>query len=176
MLAVRSFGLPAVLVAVAALSGCAEDIAYKGQPASIVSPTDERPQDDPVMLGKLHYTKGDYGTAERYFQTAVEANPRSSEAWLGLAASYDRLRRFDLADRAYEHVVALVGRTAPVLNNMGYHDMLKGDLKEARALLLEAAQDDPSNKVVRGNLHLLKTWKSAPPAGETPLMYDRDAG
>ncbi len=45
--------------------------------------------------------RGNYGIAQRYFKDAVEKAPRDVTAWIGLAASYDRLRRFDLADQAY---------------------------------------------------------------------------
>jgi|RhiMetdeSRZDD1v2_1073273.scaffolds.fasta_scaffold172961_4 Flp pilus assembly protein TadD len=119
----------------------------------------ERPQDQPLQLAKRHYAKGDYGLAERHFRAAVEANPKSSEAWLGLAASYDRLRRFDLAERAYQRVLALEGRNPAVLNNLGYHHMLRGDLNKARAYLNEAARKDPGNPLIQGNLYLLETWK-----------------
>ena len=56
---------------------------------------------DELNLGKKHYRANNFGLAEKHFRLAVEKHPRDAEAWLGLAASYDRLRRFDLADRAY---------------------------------------------------------------------------
>ena len=48
--------------------------------------------------------------AERHFRKAVELHPRDAESWLGLAASYDRLKRFDLADRAYQETIRWSGR------------------------------------------------------------------
>ena len=75
----------------------------------------------------MNFTQGNYGLAERYFRRAVESGPREADAWLGLAASYDRLRRFDLADRAYNQLYGLVGRTPEILNNQGYSMMLRGD-------------------------------------------------
>ena len=59
------------------------------------------PNDD-VSLGKKQYRAGNFGVAETYFRRAAEQHPRDADAWVGLAAAYDRLRRFDLADRAYE--------------------------------------------------------------------------
>ena len=56
---------------------------------------------DDLVLGKRHYRAKNYGLAEQHFRRAVEKAPRDGEAWLGLAASYDRLKRYDLADRAY---------------------------------------------------------------------------
>src|SRR3979490_1808715 len=53
---------------------------------------------DDLTLGKRHYREKNYGLAEQHFRRAAEKLPRDGEAWLGLAASYDRLRRYDLAD------------------------------------------------------------------------------
>src|SRR6267154_2341041 len=72
--------------------------------------TPSNPNDD-LSLAKMNFRQGNYGLAEHYFQRAVELGPREAEAWLGLAASYDRLRRFDLADRAYGQLFQLTGRT-----------------------------------------------------------------
>ena len=93
--------------------------------------------------------------AERYFRRAVELHPRDAEAWLGLAASYDRLRRFDLADRAYAEATRLVGPTVEILNNQGYSYMLRGDYARARATLAQARRLDPNNRFVQNNLQLL---------------------
>jgi Flp pilus assembly protein TadD len=106
-------------------------------------------------MGKKQYRAGNFGLAERYFRRAVETHPRDAEAWVGLAAAYDRLRRFDLADRAYEQVTAIIGPTAEVLNNRGYSYMLRGDYPRARATLLAAAAKDPKNPYIKNNLELL---------------------
>ena len=121
-------------------------------------PGDERPSDEPLYLAKLQYSNGNYGLAEQFYRRAVEANENSVDAWLGLAASYDRLRRFDLADRAYGRVVSKVGYTPAVLNNLGYHELLKGNLVEARKHLMAAAAQDPDNPHIQYNLQLLRTW------------------
>ena len=75
---------------------------------------------DELSLGKKHFRASDYGLAEKHFRRAVETHPRDAEAWIGLAASYDRLRRFDLADRAYGQAVGIVGPTVEILNNQGF--------------------------------------------------------
>lgn len=146
------------------LSACANNELVQAEMttgAIEIPPSNERPQDEPVAKGKVHYLKGSYGLAERSFRQAVEANPKSAEGWLGLAASYDRLRRFELADRAYKEVLGLQGRTVEVLNNLAYHHMLKGNLKQARLLLDEASLKDPKNPIVAGNYRLLETWKTS---------------
>jgi tetratricopeptide (TPR) repeat protein len=112
------------------------------------------PNDD-LSLGKKQYRAGNYGLAEKYFRHAVELHPRDAEAWLGLAASYDRLRRFDLADRAYAQATGLAGRTPEILNNEGFSYMLRGDYARARTTLMQARRLDPANRYVANNLHLL---------------------
>jgi Flp pilus assembly protein TadD len=74
---------------------------------------------------------------------------------VGLAASYDRINRFDLADRAYSQAIKLVGETVDILNNQGYSYMLRGDLVAARKKFLKAYERDPSNPTVVNNLKLL---------------------
>jgi Flp pilus assembly protein TadD len=112
------------------------------------------PNDD-LSTGKKYYRAANFGMAERYFRRAVELHPRDAEAWLDLAASYDRLRRFDLADRAYGQAISIVGPTAEILNNQGYSYMLRGDTKRARDKLMAAQRKDPANRYVQNNLQLL---------------------
>jgi Flp pilus assembly protein TadD len=113
------------------------------------------PTDD-LSLGKKQYRVENYGMAERYFRHAAEQHPRDAEAWLGLAATYDQLRRFDFADRAYSQAIAIVGPTIEILNNQGYSYMLRGDYVRARQKLDAAQRKDPGNKYVLNNIRLLE--------------------
>lgn len=113
------------------------------------------PADD-IKLGKKHYREQNFGLAERHFRRAVEAVPQNAEAWMGLAASYDKLRRFDLADRAYSQAFAIRGPTAELLNNHGYSFILRGDYKNARIKLAEAKSKDPNSKYIQNNIDLLE--------------------
>ena len=108
-----------------------------------------------LRQGKIHFANGDYGLAEENFRKAVETEPRDTEAWLGLAASYDQLRRFDLADKAYNKAFALGVQKPIVLNNMGYSQLLRGNTAEARRLILKAYEIDPENPYILNNLALL---------------------
>jgi tetratricopeptide (TPR) repeat protein len=115
---------------------------------------------DDLALGKRHYREQNYGLAENHFRTVVEQEnvpaQRKAEAWVGLAASYDRLKRFDLADRAYEAAIRILGPTPEILNNQGFSYMLRGDYRRARAKLTQAAELDPTNPYIRNNLELLE--------------------
>ncbi|MFY9695637.1 MAG: tetratricopeptide repeat protein [Xanthobacteraceae bacterium] len=112
------------------------------------------PNDD-VQLGKKYFRANNFALAENHFQSAVEKHPNDAEAWIGLAASYDRLRRFDLADRAYAQVIRLIGPTVEVLNDEGFSYMLRGDYQRAYKLLNQAQAKDPGNPYVQANLKLL---------------------
>jgi hypothetical protein len=115
---------------------------------------------DPVSVGKRHYREGHFGLAEQAFRKAVEEGPRDAEAWVGLAASYDRLRRFDLADRAYSQALKLAGPTAVILNNQGYSYLLRGELAKARSRLAAARAADPENPTILANVELLETSRA----------------
>lgn len=112
------------------------------------------PNDD-LAIGKKYYRQGSYGLAERSFRKAVELHPRDAESWLGLAAAYDQLRRFDLADRAYDQVIKLIGETPEVMNNLGFSYMLRSDYRRARATLLAARAKAPGNPHIAANLKML---------------------
>ena len=112
------------------------------------------PADD-LSTGKAYFRAGNYGMAERYFRRAVERHPNDAEAWLDLAASYDHLKRFDLADRAYAQAIGLAGQKVEILNNQGYSYMLRGDNARAHQKLEAARRRDPGNAYVLSNLRLL---------------------
>ena len=112
------------------------------------------PHDD-LQLGKKYFRSNNFGLAEKAFRNAVQKHPRDAEAWVGLAASYDRLRRFDLADRAYGEAVRLIGPTVEILNDQGFSYMLRGDYARARQKLEQARARDPRNPYVLANLQLL---------------------
>ena len=140
------------------LSGLDAQASADGQPAAQGQTADgllgSDPNDD-LSLGKHHFRAANFGLAEQHFRKAAELHPRDAEAWLGLAASYDRLRRFDLADRAYGQAIRIAGPTAEILNNQGYSYMLRGDYPRARVKLAEAQRKAPDNPYVKNNIRLL---------------------
>jgi Tfp pilus assembly protein PilF len=113
------------------------------------------PNDD-VQRGKKYFRSNNFGMAEQSFRTAVQNHPNDAEAWVGLAASYDRLHRFDLADRAYAQAIHIIGPTAEILNDQGFSYMLRGDYVRAHKKLQEAQAKDPANPYVQANLQLLE--------------------
>jgi Flp pilus assembly protein TadD len=151
------YGLAAFLAMF--LAGCQPTATPTPVPDAVTgqNPADVKyyPSDEPVKLGIQRFYEGNFGLSQRYFQDAVERTPKDVFAWIGLAASYDRLGRFDLADKSYAAAVRLAGHTPSILNNEGYSYMLRGDLIKARAKFDAALRLDPTNATAINNLALL---------------------
>ena len=92
---------------------------------------------------------------------AIEDDRRNAEAWLGLAASYDQLKRFDLADRAYDELRALIGDNVAVFNNLGYSHTLRGNYSKAASLLARAQSMAPDDEQVLENIDFLNRKRAA---------------
>ncbi|WP_210248941.1 tetratricopeptide repeat protein [Methylobacterium sp. WL64] len=118
-------------------------------------------------FGRADLAAGNYGNAERHFRTAVEKNRTDVASWIGLAAAYDNLSRFDLADRAYREAVEIQGETFEIINNRGYSYLLRGDKRRAFKQFERALSLDPSNPVVQNNLHLLRSGER--PTRDVPI-------
>ena len=125
------------------------------EPLSKPGHVGDDPNDD-LQLGKKYFRSNNFGLAEKSFRSAAEKHPNDAEAWIGLAASYDRLHRFDLADRAYAQAIHIVGPTAEILNDQGFSYMLRGDYTRAHKTLQQAQTKDPSNPYVHANMQLLE--------------------
>src|SRR5260370_14439209 len=110
---VAAAGVLAISVAGCETDGAgswAEAFAPASEPVitpTVQDPADVQyfPSDEPLRLGMEHFNRGHYSTAERYFRAAVEQTPQDVTAWVGLAATYDRIGRFDFADPAYASAI-----------------------------------------------------------------------
>lgn len=139
------------LSACSALPGGDPDLAFasRGQARNA-----EALKDD-LALGKYHFRAQNYGLAELHFRRSVESTPGNPEGWIGLAASYDQLKRWELADRAYAQAFKITGPTPAFLNNRGYSYLLRGDVRRASEDLSRAAATDPGNERIQNNLKAL---------------------
>lgn len=156
----KRIALPATIVlAVLLLGGCqtADVLSSNGTGSAVPLAGSGDPSSSDLDQGRIQFMSGNYGLAEKHFRKAVELRRDNSEALLGLAASYDRLGRFDLADPVYDQLLKITGRQPRVLNNMGYSQYLRGDKVKARKLLLEARAALPGDKTVEGNMALLES-------------------
>ena len=148
---------PATTSSVAVATATPEAAAFPSPAYNAASPNvlGKNPYDD-LNLGKKYFGTANFGLAEKHFRRAVELHPRDAEAWVGLAASYDRLKRFELADRAYAQAARIVGDTPEIMNNRGFSYMLRGDYRRARRTLEAAQARAPDNPYIQNNLQLLE--------------------
>ncbi len=150
--------LSAVMVVALALAGC-QTMAGRDEGAQVASGSVEdqlAAAQDPGRVAREHFARQDYGLAERFFREAVERSPGDADLWIGLAASYDQLGRFELSDRAYASAAKLRGEDFRLLNNRGYSYLLRGDTARAAGMFEKALAFDPGNVVVANNLRLLR--------------------
>lgn len=146
-----------LLLAVTSLAGCGlhEDGLVTGSLHDDSSSIHGKPPLDDEAAARKHFAAGHYGQAEAHYRRAVELRPDNGDAWIGLAASYDQLRRFDLAKRAYDRAMTIQGRSPLLLNNLGYHYYLQGEKAKAEHHWRSAAALEPSNDKIQANLQLL---------------------
>ena len=150
-----NWGALALLGAAMVVSGCQSSTIDSTKTTSIAPVATADISASDLQAGKSQFRDANYGLAEKHFRKAVELRADNAEAWMGLAASYDQLGRFDFADRAYDQLLKVAGRQPQIVNNMGYSKLLRGDRKSARKLLMEAEAAMPGDPVVAANLALL---------------------
>ncbi|MDX8436004.1 tetratricopeptide repeat protein [Mesorhizobium abyssinicae] len=122
-----------------------------------VSDVDYYASDQAVAEAKNQFRSENYGNSGALFYKATRLAPNDGVAWLGLAASCDRIRRFDLADLAYSRAFKLLGGTPEYYNNVGYSYLLRGKLQNARTNFLKAYELAPNDPTVANNLKLLSS-------------------
>ncbi|MGF7007213.1 tetratricopeptide repeat protein [Aminobacter sp. BE322] len=122
-----------------------------------VSDVEYYASDQAVTEAKNQFRQENYGNAGALFYKAVQLAPNDGVAWLGLAASTDRIRRFDLSDLAYRQAVKHLGPTVEYYNNVGYSYLLRGNLQQARSNFLKAYEIAPNDPTVANNLKLLSS-------------------
>ncbi len=146
----------ASLAGVLVLTGCQSSFVDSMKTKSVQQvPTDVSAAD--LKDGKAQFFEANYGLAEKKFRKAVELRADNTEAWMGLAASYDQLGRFDFAERAYQQLFKIAGRKPQIVSNYGYSQMLRGNKKEAKKLFQEALNAMPDNPRIAANQKLLAT-------------------
>lgn len=146
-----------------ALAGCSS--ARVGEDVAIGAV--QTPGSSDILVASKHFKEGSFGNAAKHFRIAVEKEPKNPDAWLGLAASYDRLRRFDLADRAYGSARKLSGDTAEIMNNIGYSYLLRGELGRARQFMSAAYERNSADPRIISNIETLNEMLTK--RGQAPI-------
>lgn len=125
-------------------SGCAADWSYQNLSSRLDRQTVVEAA-DPYATGKKQYADGLYGMALKNFRIALVREPKSIERLNAVAATYDKLGRYDLSERYYANALAVDPRSVLTLNNVGYSFLMQKDYVSARYYLEQAAT------VARGN-------------------------
>ena len=150
----------ALVIVLPLLQGCSSmgsmsSFGGKQQQVAVVANIGDYTADAALAEAKGHFRSGDFGHSAALYKRVVEIAPKNAEGYIGLSASYDRLRRFDLSDRVYAAMFALTGGTAQYYNNVGYSYMLRGNLGAALTNFRKAEKIDPDNAVVANNIQIL---------------------
>ncbi|MBI4924271.1 MAG: tetratricopeptide repeat protein [Devosia nanyangense] len=162
------WGVLAVAMAALPLAGCSS--GYSGGASAFGNSKVEIAElknagsytaDSALAEARAHFRSSDYGYSAALYKVAVNLSPKNPEGYVGLAASYDRLRRFDLSDRVYESLFGLAGGTAQYYNNVGYSYLLRGNLAAAATNFRKALKLDPDNVVVANNLQIIANATAA---------------
>jgi len=173
-----------LLAAGLATAGCAAtQTAVQIRP--IADPASKlRPGADRLADAKGQLAIGNVGLALEGFRGVARIYPDNAEAYIGMAACYEQMRRFDLAESKYQAALALdprnatlLGRLAAALDQQGKTDEAAGVRGEIAALqsastVLEQAQAEPN--VAPATLAPAQTVSVALPkaaAAQSPLAH-----
>lgn len=94
--------------------------------------------------------------AEPLAQCATSAKTAGWRAWNARGVLADLKRDWPAADKAYAKASRLAGGSGPVLNNMGYSHLLRGEWDIAADYFERAHKLDPSSSRIANNLELTR--------------------
>ncbi|HXI87445.1 MAG TPA: tetratricopeptide repeat protein [Parvularculaceae bacterium] len=111
--------------------------------------------------GSADLVTGDQDGAYESFNAAVELDPNSWRAWLGLARLRDLAHDWANADEAYAAAMKTSDQKAVVLNNEGVSHLARLDTPGAIDLFQQALAADPALDRARTNLELARATSDA---------------
>lgn len=151
----RTLAFGALMAGLATLAGCGAT-GVEASRNAIPRSVPDVPSGAELATAMTAFESGNFGYAAKYFEMAARRSPRDMQACLGMAASYDWLYRFDLADRAYG-TCRRIGKDAfSYHNNMGFSYLLRGDYGRASVSFARAREIRPNDPVVETNLRILR--------------------
>jgi tetratricopeptide (TPR) repeat protein len=161
-----------LVVAAAFLGGCSG--MWEGSRPVIAMDGSRMDVQDPVSNGRALLVTGQYGLAIDALSRVLHDDPANVRALTLMAEAYDRLHRYDLADRYHADALEIDPNAVAALNNWGFSLLVRGDKARAVALLRRAEAVKGDQPVVLANLRLAgedATASSAapiagPPAGD----------
>lgn len=131
------FLVSSTAIAVAACGGQQGKLEIRSTPKPLSQIERSVPQRIAEARGLL--ALGNVGLALTSFRIAAREDPDSVEALAGIAASYDRMGRFDLSRRYYESALALAPADSQLLAAFASSLQLQGKTEEALSVRQEIA-------------------------------------
>jgi tetratricopeptide (TPR) repeat protein len=123
---------------------------------------------EPIEQGRAFLVTGQYGLAVDALSRVLHDQPASVRALNLIAEAYDRLHRYDLADRYHVEALAIDPNSLAALNNWGFSYLVRGDRARAKGLLERAEAIKSDNPVVLANLQLATEGQAAASTNGTP--------
>jgi len=114
----------------------------------------DNPQVDQAMrAGEAAFSRRDFDEAFKNYSKALELEPGNYSAALFIGNTYDKQNEFAKGAEWYERAIQLDPNVETAYRY--YADMLakKGDMAEARLMLIHAAVAEPYNRIVWRELH-----------------------
>lgn len=166
MTAMRHWIGTVLIMAAALLGGCASPW---GDMRPVIAMDGEHiDMQDPAGRAKALIMTGQYGLAIDELTRTVDRDPGNVRALALLAVAYDRLKRYDLADRYHAQALQIDPNSVAALNNWGYSLLVRGDKARAMGLLERAVAVDKDRPIVTANLSLasgeMQDLAPSPPA------------
>ena len=149
---------------ISALIGMARNLRYAGIPREGIKDLRQgiaKHGDRPALLlelGKAQLAAALTADARETLERLVALTPDSWQAYAALALVYDRLGRYDDAQRRYRLALQLSPGNIAVSNNLALSLAQSGKLKDGIALLSKIAESENSTVQVRQNLALLTAF------------------
>lgn len=151
--------LAALLLCTVALPGCAAGISSHDTARADMTVAQPALENSIYQRGKWHFQQGQYGLALDAFTMSLQMNPGAVREMNAIAACYDRMQRFDLADQFYRQALATDPTSVITLNNFGYSHLMRGEqtsdpeqVNLAWTYFEKARKADGTNPVVAANL------------------------
>jgi hypothetical protein len=126
------------ILAVAACGGDSGKLEIRSLPTPLAQ--GNKPVSFRVAEGHQQFALGNIALALESYRKAWREDPSSIDALAGIAASYDRMGRFDLSRRSYEAALALEPYNSTVLAMLAASLEQQGKSAEASAVRTEIAQ------------------------------------
>lgn len=151
----RTIALSVLTAGLTTLFGCGST-SIEASRNSIPQTVPDVPPGAELSTAMTAFESGNFGFSAKYFEMAAQRSPDDMTACLGMAASYDWLYRFDLADRAYGTCSQIAEDSLHYHNNMGFSYLLRGEYGKASVSFARASQLQPDDPVVKNNLRILR--------------------